>query len=155
MELKHRLANLLSHIPQLTKLAVKIFRLTRPRFTSGVVGVVFNAQGELLIVKHVFHPEHPWGLPGGWQEAREMPVQTVQRELKEELSLEVDVRYPLLIENWKNRRHLDIAYLCTAKNDVQGLCAELTDYQWCRPEERPALYPFHERAIQAALAPRD
>ncbi|MBN1121450.1 MAG: NUDIX hydrolase [Anaerolineae bacterium] len=155
MKLSQRLANLALHRPLVAATATGLYRLTRPRFTSGVVGVIFNDRDEILFVKHVYHPETPWGLPGGWQDARENPVETLRRELDEELGLKVDILYPLMIERRKNRRHLDIAYLCHAKNNVQDLCVELTDYRWCTPDSRPSIHPYQERVVELALAPRD
>ena len=43
-----------------------LIRLSRPKYTMGAVGVLFNARGQVLLVEHVFHPKTPWGLPGGW-----------------------------------------------------------------------------------------
>jgi ADP-ribose pyrophosphatase YjhB (NUDIX family) len=154
LKLSQKLAELALRRPLIAEMTTRLYRLTRPRFTSGVVGMIFNERGEILFVKHVYHPETPWGLPGGWQDAGENPVETLRRELDEELGLEVDIQYPLLIERRATHRHLDIAYLCYARNDVQGLSVELTDYRWCTPDSRPDIHPFQKRAVELALTPR-
>src|SRR5688572_8171844 len=75
-----QVARILLQYPILAVLIRKIVRLFQGRYTAGVVGVVVNARGEVLIVEHVFHPESPWGLPGGWLGWREDPHLAVARE---------------------------------------------------------------------------
>jgi 8-oxo-dGTP diphosphatase len=130
------------------------FRQLQGWFTAGVVGVVLNSRREILIVEHVFHPEWPWGLPGGWLGRGEAPRDGLQRELREETGLSVAILRPLLIENgFYFRTHLDISFLCIAENEVQSLSSELIDYRWVKPEELPEMIPFHSASIAAALAP--
>ncbi len=138
-------------------LAQRIYRVGLPWRTVGVVGVVFNDQGALMIVKHVFHPLYPWGLPGGWMARHEDPAGTVRREVLEETGLRIAVLRPLLIEHTPYLpRHLDVAFLCHAPADAGTirLSAELLDFRW----EDPALAAqmpmtrFDGRAIRAAMA---
>ncbi|MEQ8677398.1 MAG: NUDIX hydrolase [Aggregatilineales bacterium] len=128
-----------------------IFRLFQRKYTIGVVGVVFNKFGEVLIVEHVFHPKHPWGLPGGWLEHSETPSETIIRELREELTLTVETG-PVLLMEFTNRNHLDIAFLCNAKSEIGNISKELLGYQWIKPETLPRIRFFHKRAIQQALS---
>jgi 8-oxo-dGTP diphosphatase len=146
-----RLALLLQKAPFLTHLLIRVFRVSRARFTAGVVGVVMNDENEMLLVKHVFHPEPSWGLPGGWMERRERPEVALVRELKEELGLEVTVEQPLVIETgYLYPSHLDVAYLCRAQGPVQHLSIELLEYRWIAIEDVPPLFPFHRVAVEAA-----
>lgn len=127
--------------------------LIQARYTAGVVGVIFNEAGEMLIVEHVFHPRNAWGLPGGWMGARESPSAALARELREELELEVEIVCPLIIDNaYYSKAHLDIAFLCHAKSGIGVLSNELFSYQWISLDGLPRLMPFHNRAIQAARA---
>jgi 8-oxo-dGTP diphosphatase len=130
------------------------FRQLQGWYTAGVVGVVVNSRSEVLLVEHVFHPEWPWGLPGGWLGRGESPQHGLQRELQEETGLSVSILRPLLIDNgYYFRTHLDISFLCRAENEVQALSSELLDYRWVRPDDLPEMVPFHAASIAAAIAP--
>lgn len=146
-----QLAQFLQRAPFLTYLMIRVFRASRARFTAGVVGVVMNDENKMLLVKHVFHPEPSWGLPGGWMERRERPEAALVRELQEELGLEVTVEEPLVIETGHlYATHLDMAYLCRAQGPVQRLSMELLEYRWIALAEIPPLFPFHQLAVEAA-----
>jgi ADP-ribose pyrophosphatase YjhB (NUDIX family) len=110
----------------------------------------------LLLVEHLFHPQTPWGLPGGGMNRGETPDQTVRRELLEETALEVEIVQPLIIA--KSRllpHHLDVGYLCrlSAPDQPVRLSRELLDYRWFAPHEPlPPLSPFHAEVVRRAYA---
>jgi 8-oxo-dGTP pyrophosphatase MutT (NUDIX family) len=147
-----RLALILRKMPWLVVIAHFFFRLFRPRFTVGVVGVIFCGEGQVLLVEHIFHPRIPWGLPGGWVERNEDPSAAVCREIREELGLTVQASQPLLNEV-SHRNHLDIAYLCQISGDdtIHVLSRELLSYRWVSPQELPRLSKFHYHAIMRAI----
>ena len=145
-----RLSQFLQKAPWIINVARLVWRLGQPKFTAGAVGVVFNAQGQVLLVEHVFHPYAPWGLPGGWIDRNENPSQTVVRELQEELQLEVEANELLIVEV-DFGSHLDFAYFCYAKSAVGQLSSELLDYRWYDIDALPKLHRFHYRAIKLAL----
>ncbi len=146
-----RAARALQKVPWALNLLRKAWRYTRPRYTAGSVAVVFNAAGDVLLVEHVFHAYLPWGLPGGYLDAREDPDRALARELREELDLAIDVRQIVLVER-NFTAHLDFAYLCHARGDIGTLSPELLDYRWVALHELPELRPFHRRAIEHAAA---
>lgn len=152
-DLAQMVARLARRMPILARLAQVLVSWLQTRFTAGVVGVIANDRGEILVVEHVFHPQNPWGLPGGWLGRNEGPIAALERELKEELGLAVDNMMPLIIESgYFTRSHLDIAYFCRAIGDVQGLSNELLNYRWNHPSSLPKMPPFHNAAVQAAIA---
>jgi 8-oxo-dGTP diphosphatase len=151
LELQQPLANGLRRVPWLAEMLRRLYRLGQPRFTAGVVGVIQNANHEILLVEHVFHPQHPWGLPGGWLQANEHPIDALRRELREEANLEIKVKGLLQVSRGEHFRHLDIAYLCQPENKVGELSVELLGFSWTALDDLPhAMAPFHRAAIAEA-----
>ena len=148
-----RVAEVVQRAPWLIYPGRWLWRIRQPHFTAGVVGVVFNAQNQVLLVEHVFHPHNPWGLPGGWVERNENPYETIRRELHEELDLDVEVG-PALLVRVSFHDHLDLAYLCSMTGEIGSLSTELLDYRWFDLADMPCLHSFHYDAIQQALATR-
>ena len=148
---RQQIANIVQRAPWLVYGARRLWRIRQTKFTAGAVGVILNANGEILLVEHVFHPVHPWGLPGGWVDHNEKPAETVQRELAEELDLSVQVG-PLLLLDITFGNHIDLAYLCATNDQVGQLSDELLAYRWVTPDNLPRLHRFHYQAVQAALA---
>jgi ADP-ribose pyrophosphatase YjhB (NUDIX family) len=150
MAIRHQLAQIIRRTPALMLLPYYTYRFFQPKYSVGVIGVVMNGEGKILLVEHVFHPRLPWSLPGGWINFNEDPAEAVERELSEELSLTVDAHRLLLMERTQFN-HLDIAYLCQAKSEIGTLSYELLAYKWFAPDELPQLHGFHYQAIQRAL----
>jgi ADP-ribose pyrophosphatase YjhB (NUDIX family) len=127
-------------------------RLVQPHFTVGVVGVLLDDSGErVLLVEHVFHSKHPWGLPGGWINRDEDPAQTVEREFFEETGLRVRAVRPLVVERASGmRRHIDMIFLCVLDGEQQAirLSNELLGYRWVPLDDLPPLVAFQRRVIE-------
>jgi 8-oxo-dGTP pyrophosphatase MutT (NUDIX family) len=144
------IATIVQHAPWLVYTARAVWRIRQPRFTAGVVAVVLNEAGQVLLVEHVFHPHYPWGLPGGWVDRHENPAETILRELSEELGLNAELG-PLLLAEISFGNHLDLAYRCYLSGRIGKLSSELLDYRWIDPMNLPRLHTFHHKAIQQAL----
>lgn len=146
---------IVQRFPFVAKWMQSAYRVIQPRFTVGAVGILLNEANEILLVKHVFHPKHPWGLPGGWVDANELPSVAVEREFFEEMKLSIQVVLPL--EIWSNKfwyNHLDMAFLVQLTEGMLPeitLSAELSDYQWVARDALPKLLPDHYRVIDLAL----
>jgi len=144
------LADILKKVPWLVTIARFFWRLRQPRFTVGVVGVVFNAHDEVLLVEHVFHPQKPWGLPGGWVDKNEPPATAVIREFAEELGIVITIQQLLLVD-LAHRHHLDVAYLCRQETGIKTLSNELLNHGWFDTGSLPKLQRFHRKAIAHGL----
>jgi ADP-ribose pyrophosphatase YjhB (NUDIX family) len=64
-------------------------RATHTRFTVTAGAIVFNDAGQVLLLKHRFRAGSGWGLPGGFLEAGEQPLDALRRELREEIGMEI------------------------------------------------------------------
>jgi ADP-ribose pyrophosphatase YjhB (NUDIX family) len=146
---------IVQRFPLLNSYTHHFYRQLQPRFTVGAVGVLLSADGKIFLVRHVFHGTTPWGLPGGWVDADELPEDAVRREFEEETGLRVTVICPLAI--WSNqywRYHYDMAFLVKLADPVDvevRLSSELTDYQWAEWEKLPRILPDQYRVIHLAL----
>jgi 8-oxo-dGTP pyrophosphatase MutT (NUDIX family) len=118
MPFKGQLAEWLRRLPPLRWLLALGVRVFVPRHYVGAVGAIFNDAGQVLLIKHVFRPHFPWGLPGGWIERNESPPEAIRREFEEELGLTVEIKQVLLCElqggSFKNTtpRGLGLVYYC-------------------------------------------
>lgn len=151
-QVKAALATVLRRAPALVGVVSLLWRLRMPRFTAGVVGVIVDDAGRILLLEHVFHVQEPWGLPGGWLNRRESPELALARELREEIGLDITVTRHLMTLVSPNRSHLDFAYLGQPCGEVRHLSAEILDYTWADPSALPPLHPVHQRAVDAAFA---
>ncbi len=153
--LRVRAAHIFRRIPWLISFLQRLYRILQPKFTAGAVGLLFNDQGQILLVEHIFHPRHPWGPPGGWVDANETPIRAVAREMNEEVGLHVQVGELIHIEFLPAMRHMTFAYLCdAASHNVNHLSPELIGFAWHDPDSLPNVYPFIREAVQIALARR-
>jgi 8-oxo-dGTP diphosphatase len=61
-----------------------------------VIGIILNAEQEVLIAQRAAHQEKPgfWEFPGGKVEENETPFEALQREFKEEINISVTVADP-------------------------------------------------------------
>lgn len=128
-------------------------RLTVPRQRIGVALVTFNAEGEVLLLRHVFHTRYPWGLPGGWLGRDEAPADGLRRELREELGRDSELGPPALISHEGPPPHIVMAFLGHLQPGEMRLNNEILEARWFSPDSlpRPSL-PFTERAVGAGLA---
>ncbi len=147
--LQQRFVLSISRVPGLITLSFPVYRFFRPKYSMGVVGVLFNEAGEVLLVEHVFHPRIPWGLPGGWVDNNEDPQTAVLRELREELSIQAHT-LAIIVAEKTIYNHLDLAYLCQTVDAVGVLSYELLAYRWFPLHQLPPLVRFHTEAIQQA-----
>ena len=123
-----------------------------PRQRVGVGLVAFNADEEVLLLRHVFHTAAPWGLPGGWLARDEAPAAGVARELREETALEALVGPIVCVGHESGPPHIALAFLGWVRPGSMTFSAEILDGRWFKLQDLPQpLWPFTQRAIAAAL----
>ncbi len=127
-------------------------RLIVPRQRVGVALVTFNMDEEVLLLRHVFRSDNPWGLPGGWVGRNESPADGLRRELLEEIDLEVDLGPPLLVEHESPPSHIVMAYLGWLRPGRMRFSGEILEARWFPLDRLPEpLWPFSHQAIAAGL----
>jgi 8-oxo-dGTP diphosphatase len=122
-------------------------------FLVGVVGVVVNNQGQVLVLDHAYRRGLSWGLPSGWLNPGEWTQAARFREIKEETGLSVDVGPLLVAASATTLNRLDIAYLCRVRGGTPHLSHEVIDMRFCEPNVLPeAMYPAQRAIVQLAQA---
>ena len=130
-------------------------RLTHARFTVTAGAVIFNDKGEVLLLKHRFRAGSGWGLPGGFMEAGEQPVEAVRRELREEIGLEVDDVNVIAARSFKKPQQVEVLFCGRANADVKPLNMEIERAEWFAIDALPEGLPrdqrdYIERAAKSA-----
>ena len=118
------------------------------------VGVVRNGAGEVLIDQRLNEGllGGLWEFPGGKQEPGESIVETIRRELEEELAIEVEVGEELIVVEhaYSHKRLLFVVHLCTwLSGEPQPLASQRV--RWVQPEQLDA-YPFPAANAQIIAA---
>ena len=140
--------------------------LLTPRQRLGVLGVLLDGHGRVLVARHTLRVQTPWGLPGGFVERGEHPTAALAREFQEELGLRVTVRELLhCAQDGVARGHdgpsgLTLLYACrlvsppsSAPATVAVRSWELLEARWLPLAELETLVRGYEAdAVRAAAA---
>ncbi|HMQ96012.1 MAG TPA: NUDIX hydrolase [Candidatus Saccharibacteria bacterium] len=123
-----------------TEEETKQFLARLERRASGANMLIEDEQGRLLTVKMNY--ESHWGLPGGWVEGDETPLQTALRETREELQLDLSpdtIQFVRLIDMRYHLGHIYISIfrLMEPVTNVQISLQEneLEEYGWVTKEQ--------------------
>jgi ADP-ribose pyrophosphatase YjhB (NUDIX family) len=131
----------------------------QPRKRVSADVILRDEQGRILLVDPKYKPD--WDLPGGMAEANEPPTDTVRRELREELGLEVVIG-SLLCVDWVSPHgpwddlvnFIFDGGVCDVET-IGGLRLaddELRAYEFCdEGQVKERLRPYAWRRVSAAL----
>lgn len=129
----------------------RLAQLVNARFLLGVAGVITNDAGQILLFKHTYRRSHPWGMPGGWMQGGESPLQTLEREVLEESGLVVKAERLLLLGTTPDRPKLEFVVGGTLVSGTFRPSREVSAMDWFGPDTYPPLAMFHQM-ILAQLA---
>lgn len=152
----HRLALTLWRVlplPLSVRLAL-IWRLNS-HYLVGVVGIVFDTQGRLLLLHHTYRKRHPWGLPGGWLAGAERAEDGLVREIAEETGWSARVDRILWVGSGNAQQRIDLVYACTMPRGAFTASDEVDDYRYFAYADLPVdILPDQLAIITWAFAHR-
>lgn len=152
----HPLTRLWPRLPFSRKTRNRILWLLSPKFLVGVIGLVLDEQGQILLMCHTYRPDTPWGLPGGGLRPGESLEECLQRELREEANMEVEIDKLLSVQSHFDRQLVDMIFACHPAPG-QSLAnfqpnAEVSEARFFDIENLPeAMPPTQRRLIGVAL----
>jgi 8-oxo-dGTP diphosphatase len=157
--MKRLLAAAFRHEPFALLLRVAVFILA-PRHRVGVAGIVFDGDGRILLLEHVYRHRIPRGLPGGWVGKGEDPAAALRRELREEVGLDVEPEQIILCASSGRTRRLfsssslNIIFRCRLAGGEPdpGRSSEILAFRWADPKAPGVtLLALHRTALEKAL----
>jgi len=122
-------------------------RLAHTRFTVTAGGVIFNDKGEVLLLKHRFRAGSGWGLPGGFMENGEQPIDALRRELHEEIGLELDDVKVFAVRSFKKPKQVEVLFRARANAEVKSQTVEVERAEWFSLETLPEGLPRDQRVF--------
>lgn len=120
------------------------------KFVVGTAALIRNAQGELLLFKHSYRKDFPWGFPGGYLMRGEDPADAISREVMEESGMAI--RNLKLLEVIQSPEMARIEVLFEgelAGADVRAFVpsVEVVEARFFPLSDLPALMPEHREIL--------
>ncbi|MFL5731950.1 MAG: NUDIX domain-containing protein [Chloroflexia bacterium] len=136
-----RVTVLWGRLPLPKRVRTGIIWLLNPKFTVGVVGLVRDEEGRVLLLRHTYRPGRPWGLPGGGLRPGESLEDCIRREVQEEAHMKVQVDRLLSGAAHFDRRLVDMIFACYPRPgeslDTFKPSAEIAEARFFRVDEMP------------------
>ena len=120
-------------------------RLAHTRFTVTAGAVIFNDKREVLLLKHRFRAGSGWGLPGGFMEQGEQPIDALRRELREEIGLELDDVEVFAARSFRKPKQVEVLFRARANAQVKSLTIEVERAEWFTLDSLPKGLPRDQR----------
>jgi 8-oxo-dGTP diphosphatase len=125
--------------------------IVRPSYRVVAGAIILNEQGQILLCRHTYCRQNPWGMPGGDIKFAEPPEMAVRRELREETGLSVQATRLVLVENSKNIHQVGLTYHCTGLSGTFIPSEEVSAIQYFDPEALPDIPRQQKDTIGKAL----
>lgn len=120
--------------------------------------VVFDPDGATLVLRDA--SDGSWEFPGGRIDRGEGPMEAIDRELREETGLSVEIGDPVFTatkRRGRKRTKFFVYYRCSVPERAPevSLSDEHTDHRWGTPASVPEMNRRRRTALERALADQE
>jgi len=122
-------------------------RATNSTFTVTAAAIIFNEDHKVLLLKHRFRPGSGWGLPGGFLKPNEQPLEAVQRELQEEIALQIDQVEIFWARSFKRPQQVEVLFRARALNEPVPQSIEIESALWFSCDNLPTGLPRDQKLL--------
>ena len=132
-----------AHNEETARLCPACGRLEFPRIAPAVITIVINNRNEALLAKNIKNTNGMYSLVAGFNEAGESLEDTVVREIREEVNIEVeDIRY-IRSQPWPFPNSLMLGFTARHKaGEPRPDGIEIVDAQWFSCDKLPLIPGF-------------
>jgi len=132
---------------------LRVSRFGQVRFTASVAAMLFDDDGHILLLEHVFRADRGCGVPGGFINKGEQPEQALRRELREEVDIEIDDVKLLFARNLGKLKQVEIYYRARVIGEPKPSSFEIKQAQWFPVHDLPSeLSEDQRRLVARAIA---
>jgi len=123
-------------------------RVAGATFLVGVLGVVLDDQGRVLLFRHTYRPFAPWGLPSGLLKPNESPAEAIEREVREETGLVIEVVEILEVRAGARPQRVDVWLRCHSRGGSARPSAEVDEARFFELDSLPPLIAEQQRFLR-------
>ena len=123
------------------------------RFRVTVAAMLFDDRERILLLEHVFRADEGWGVPGGFINKAENPEAALRRELREEISVELEDVQVIFTRALGTLRQIEIYFRARVIGDPKPSSFEIKSAQWFALDQLPPdLSKDQRRLIERAIS---
>src|SRR6266478_10032701 len=116
----------------------RLVRTGQRRFTVTAGAIIFDDDGRVLLLEHVFRPDSGWGIPGGFLSKGEQPEAGLRRELREEIGIEIEDVEILFARTLPRPRQIEIYFRARAIGEPEPCSFEIITARWFALDDLPS-----------------
>lgn len=132
---------------------LRVAKFGQRRFTVTVAAMLFDDARRILLLEHVFRADRGWGVPGGFIGRGEQPEEALRRELREEVSIDLDDVSLVFIRTLVTLKQVEIYYRARVIGEPIPSSFEIKQAQWFAVNDLPPeLSQDQRKLIERALA---